>query len=60
MERIVSQGPMLSNKKLESDFMESRKIKQMKEKTMAVSIEKLLEKQKKFKEQAKSTLFPIV
>jgi hypothetical protein len=47
MERIVSQGPMLSTKKLVQDYEEVKRLKKMKEKALGISVEKLLEKKKK-------------
>lgn len=47
MERIVSQGPSLSSKQMAKDYVESVKLKKMKERHMAVSVEKIMEKKKK-------------
>jgi hypothetical protein len=56
MERIVSQGPILSTKKLVQDYEEVKKIKKMKEKALGISVEKLLEKKKKLQDEVKSTI----
>lgn len=48
MERIVNKAPNLSAKKLESDFRDTLKYKKMKDRTLALSVEKILEKKKKY------------
>lgn len=47
---------MLSTKKLVLDYEEVKKIKKMKEKALGISVEKLLEKKKKFYDEVKSTI----
>lgn len=58
MERIVSQGPRLSTKQMQKDYQDTLRYKRMKEKSLAVSVEKLLEKKRKMQEEAKANLLP--
>lgn len=60
MERIVSTGPIMSNKKMQKDYEEIKKIKKMKEKKAGVSVEKILEKKKKLQDEARSTYLPSI
>jgi hypothetical protein len=47
MERIIKQGPNYQSRKLEQEYMETTlRFKRMKQKAMAVSVEKMLEKKK--------------
>ena len=57
MERIVSQGPMLSTKKMAQEYAEMKKIQKLKQKNhTGMSVEKILEKKRKIQEEAKSTI----
>lgn len=60
MERIVKKAPNLSAKKLESDFRDTLKYKKMMDRTLAVSVEKIIEKKKRYIQEAKSSLLPML
>lgn len=60
MERLVSQAANVSAKKLEQDFAVAIRLKKMKERTLAVSVEKIIEKKKKYVQEAKSNLLPML
>ena len=61
MERIIKQGPSVSNKKLQQDYKDTTiRFKKMKQKTLAISIEKILEKKRKHLNDVKSSLLPLI
>jgi hypothetical protein len=61
MDRIIKQGPSYQSKKLESEYQETTlRFKRMKQKTLAVSVEKMLEKKKMFMKEVKSNYLPLI
>ena len=61
MERIIKQGPSVSSKKLEQEYKETTlRFKKMKQKTLAISVEKIIEKKKKHLNEIKSSILPLI
>lgn len=61
MERIIKQGPSISNKKLQQDYEDTTiRLKKMKQRTLAISVEKILEKKRKHLNDVKSSYLPLI
>lgn len=61
MERIIRQGPSMSKKQLEREYVETTiRFKRMKQKTLTVSVEKIVERKKRHLNEIKSSLLPLI
>ena len=61
MERIIKQTPSVQTKKFEQDYKDTTiRFKKMKQKSLAISVEKILEKKKISMKEVKSTLLPLI
>lgn len=61
MERIIKQGPSYQSRKLEQEYQETTlRFKKMKQKSMALSVEKMLEKKKQMMQEVRSNYLPLI
>lgn len=61
MERIIKQVPSVSSKKMEQEYQDTTiRFKKMKQKSLAISVEKIIEKKKKHQNEIKSNLLPLI
>ena len=61
MERIIKQGPTYQSRKLELEYQETTlRFKKMKQKSMAISVEKMLEKKKEMMKDIRSNYLPLI
>jgi Hemingway/CFA97 len=61
MERIIKQGANYQSRKLEQEYYDNTmRFKKMKQKTMALSVEKMLEKKKVMMKEVRSNYLPLI
>ena len=61
MDRIIKQAPSVQSKKFEQDYQDTNiRFKKMKEKTLALSVEKILERKRNHLKEIKSTVLPLI
>lgn len=61
MRRIIRQGPTVQSKKFEQEYKDTTlRFKKMKQKTLAISVEKIIERKRQHLQQVKSSLLPLI
>jgi len=61
MERIIKQVPSVQAKKFEQDYQDTNiRFKKRKEKGLAISVEKIIERKRSHMKEVKSTLLPLI
>jgi hypothetical protein len=61
MERIIKQAPSVQAKKFEQDYQDTNiRFKKRKEKGLAISVEKIIERKRNHMKEVKSTLLPLI